>query len=368
MPEATSAPATAPQSPIAGIKSFFASQQAQQAPETEAAEEQESGGVAAPAEAAETDEAPAPKKQEAPAEEAEAEETDSESVQTDDAAEVEVQLSTLKDLAEATELDLEKVLDLTLPTKIDGKEGTARIRDLLRGYQLDGHINQKLATLDNDRKDFESKRIESEKAATERLQALDQGLTILDRALQGELASVNWQQLQTTDPQEFNSKYVAYQQRFGQLQQIASQIQAEKQRQQSESEGHAKSWLEEQQKLLKAKVPEWADDTKRAQDKASIVEYLKAYGITAEEFNQLADHRVAMVVRDAWKYGALQKEKPTLLKKVKTAPKLLKPGTKQSREARESMAAKDDVARLRRSGKTSDAAAVLKRQLFGTRK
>lgn len=373
--QATGAAPAAPQTPIASIKAFLSSQAPSDSNgkpiESAPKDEAENSGVAPPASSQalpETEGAEVPDKP-ATREDAEEAETESEDEPTeDDAADAEVQLSTVKELAEATGLDLDKIMDLAIPTKIDGKEGTARLRDLVRSYQLDGHINQKLATLDNDRKVFETKRGEVERVALERLQSLDSGVEILERALTNEFQGVDWTRLQNESPAQFNALYVKYQQRFGEMQQIANQIAAEKQSQQQARQAQAKAWLEEQSTLLKAKVPEWSDDTKRAQDKAAQLEYLKGHGITQEEFEQLADHRYALVIRDAWKWGALQKQRAPILKKVKAAPKLLKPGKSESRESRETVAAKGDMDRLRASGRVGDAAKVIKRQIFGARK
>ena len=372
---AAPAPAAAPSNPIANLKAFFTAQAAAPAEKPEAEtvdtpetqETETSGGVAHAAEPGEeqSSEPTKPKsdKPATPKKDASAEETETDETEEDDVASVIEQLSSLTDLAEATGIDHEKIMDLQIPTKIDGKEGTARLRDLVRSYQLEGHINQKLASFDNERKAFETNRTQAERAAAERIQALDVGVTILDRALQGELASVNWQQLQDTNPTEFNSKYVAYQHRFGQLQQLAQQLAAERQKQTAGLQEKAKSWLEEQGKLLKIKVPEWSDDVKRTQDRAVIAEYLKGHGITAQEFEQVQDHRYLAVLRDASKWAELQKQKPATMKKLKLAPKILKAGSKQSKEARDAIASKDDSARLQRSGKVRDATAVLKRLL-----
>lgn len=291
---------------------------------------------------------------------------DDDAAASDDAQDVETQFSSLNELADAAGLDLEKVMDFQLPVKIDGKEGTASLRDLVKSYQLDGHINQKLASLDNDRKTFEGKRIEAERAAADRLLKLNAGVQTLERALIADFAGVDWDKLRAENPSEFNSKFVAYQQRYAQMQDIARQIGEEQQKHQAAQQARAKAWLEEQRTLLKAKIPEWSDDTRRAKDKAEILDYLKGVGISKEEFEQLGDHRYALVVRDAWKWAALQKSKPATLKKVKAAPKLLKPGTKQSRESRAEVTAKQDRQRLRTTGKVRDAVPNLKRAIFGT--
>lgn len=282
---------------------------------------------------------------------------------SDDAQSEEAQPTTLQELAEAIGWDLDKVLDLAASTKVDGKDGTARLRDLVKSYQLDGHINQKLASFDNDRKAFEAKRQESERAVAEKLLRLDAGAKTLERALAAEFATVDWQKLQAENPLEFNSKFVQYQQRYAVLQDIANQIANEQKQYQETQQAKAHEKFSEEMKLLEAKIPEWADTTKRAKAKADIVDYLKGYGITKEEFEAIGDHRQLQVVRDALKWHQLQKSKPAVLNKVKAAPKLLKPGTTQSRAVVEGLAAKRERDTLKQTGRARDAVPILKRLL-----
>jgi hypothetical protein len=350
----------APQSPVASIKAFLTAQSAPPTePDAPQGEAEPSGGVALTQSEA-PERATAPKEPATREDEGAAEQVDdAETVESDDPPEGE-QLSSFEDLTEASGLDLDTIMSWALPTKVDGKEGTATLRDLVRSYQLDQHISKKLESLDTDRKTFESRRAETEKAAQERLAVLENGVAVLSQALEGDFASVDWAALQKGNPAAFNAKYVEYQQRFAQMQNIAQQIEAGKKQQNEFRSAQAKAWADEQETLLKAKIPEWSDDKRRAQDRVAIAEYLKGYGITQAEFDEIQDHRVAMVLRDAHRWAELQKQKPVTLKKVKAAPKLLKPGSKQSRESREGFARKEDMARLSRSGKVGDAARVVK--------
>lgn len=376
-PAPAPAASAAPQSTHERIKAFLGSQSGPPAEAAKSASEaDETGnpkapsGQVAPVQKAPAAEAPAPNEQvegdDAPAPETDPEEPAApDGTDADDAPFDPAKLSSLKELADAAGLEHEKMLDLELPVKIDGKEGKARLRDLVKSYQLDGHINQKLASFDNDRKAFETKKQEAERAANERLLRLDAGVKTLERALMGEFSAVDWQKLQTEDPVRFNSEYVAYQQRFAVMQDIARQIATEQQQYQQAEEAKAKERFAEEFKLLQAKVPEWSDTTKRNKDKAEIVEALKDYGISREEFEAITDHRQLLVVRDAWKWRQLQKSKPATLNKVKAAPKLLKPGTTQSRAAQNALALQKDSARLKQTGRVRDAAPAIKRILFG---
>lgn len=285
--------------------------------------------------------------------------------QSGDAQDEDWQPSSFEELAEALGWDIEKLMDLQGKVKIDGKEGTAKLRDLFKSYQLDGHINQKLATLDTDRKALMADRAKFDSERADKLLRMDAGLQTLERSLLSEFQSVDWQKLAAEDPAAYNAKLVAFQQRNVQLQDIANQINAEKQQHQAQQMESMKAWLAEQKKLLQAKVPEWADDTVRAKDKAEILKYLDGYGITGEEFEAINDHRHALVVRDAWKWHQLQASKPTVLNKVRAAPKLLKPGSQQSKAAQQSLATNKDRERLRQTGKVADATKLLKSRLFG---
>lgn len=310
-----------------------------------------------PNEAADTEEVESPTEDQA---NAEADETDA-----DDAQSEEAQPRTLKELADAIGWDIDRMSDLELPVKIDGKEGTARLRDLVKSYQLDGHINQKLASFDNDRKAWETKRAEGERALVDRLVQLDAGVQTLEKALEAEFHGVDWQKLASENPNDYASRWMAYNERYASLNKIATMLGQERQKFQEAQRAKAEEFLKEQKTLAEAKLPEYADAAKRAKFKGDAVEYFKEYGLTQQEFESISDHRQLLVVRDAVKWHQLQKAKPATLNKVKAAPKLLKPGSQQSRAVVEGLAAKREKDTLRQTGRARDAVPILKRQLFG---
>lgn len=308
----------------------------------------ETGDAVAQPEATETEEVEA-----AEVEQAEAVEGDADTEETP--------LSTLTELAERTGIDVDDIMNLELPTKIDGKEGKARLRDLVKSYQLDGHLNQKLASFDNDRKAFTAERQTFEREKAEKHLRLDAGLQTLGRLLEAEFASVDWQKLQAESPEEFNRQYVAYQQRYAAVQDIGNQIAQEQTKAREQAQAAAKAFVDEQRTLLQAKIPEWSDKAKRDKASADMVEYLKGHGISKEEFENLPDHRHILVIRDALNWHQLQKSKPATLNKVKAAPKLLKPGSQQSRAAQNNVALSKARDHLKQTGKARDAAQVFKR-------
>lgn len=329
------------------LKAFFAPE-----PQNEPAKEQ----VA---------ESKAPLAKDEPEEEAETAAVDpAEPAETEEEAE-EIKVSTISELAEATGLELDKLMDLDIPTKIDGKEGKARLRDIIKNYQLDGHLSQKLMAHAEERKAFETERQTFQAQTQQKVQQMDAALQVATRLLEGEFANVNWQELQASDRLEFNQKVTEYQQRQQALQFLADKIGQERKQAEATAASQQQAYHAEQHKLLDSKLPEWADAAKRTKDIAEMATVLNdAYGITEQELRSVVDHRQILIARDAWKWQQLQQQKPAIVNKVKTAPKLLKPGVTQSRAAQEGMLLQKERARLRSTGKLSDAKAPLKRILF----
>lgn len=302
---------------------------------------------------------------------AETAETETEVEETEAAPEdaqgeqTEATYESLSELAEALGWDLDKIMDLEASTKIDGKEGKARLRDLIKSHQLEGHLNQKLMTHAEEKKAFETERQTHLQQTQHKLMQLDAGLQVAQRLLEGEFSQVDWQNLQNTDPLEFNQKFVAFQQRQAQLNQIANQLGQERQQGQQQAAQQRETYLQDQMKLMETKIPEWADAKVKERDIAdmSVIAH-QAYGITEQEVKALTDHREILVLRDAMRWQKLQKSKPATLNKVKTAPRLLKPGTTQSRAEQVVSSLKEGKAKLRQSGSLRDAQPLLKNFLF----
>ena len=101
----------------------------------------------------------------------------------------------------------------------------------------------------------------------------------------------------------------------------------------------------EQQSLFIASNPEWSDDKgqatpKREKDFKMISDYANSAGFTPEEFGQVQNHRMMIAVLEAAKYRQL-KQKTTESKKVKTAPKLVKPTQSKSTKTDDTQSAGD---------------------------
>jgi hypothetical protein len=277
----------------------------------------------------------------------------------------EAAIKSLTDLAEGLAWDMDKVLDLDVPVKINGKEGKVPLRDALKSYQLEGHLNQGLMKLAEERKGFEGETSRKVQEIQARVGQLNQAVGLAQKILDGEFADVNWQELQRTDPAGFQAKYGAYKMRQDGIQQLNQMVMQEQQSVTAQEQAAKNAYLAEQAKLLDSKLPEWADTGKRDKDVTEMVAILSdAYGLTEQEIRGSTDHRLILIARDAMRWQKLQKSKPATLQKVRAAPKLIRPGSQQSRTAQAGLQYGKDRENLRRTGRTQDAIPALKKLIF----
>ena len=269
------------------------------------------------AEEAETTEVSEPEEDQATDESQEAVETEAAEAEDTEALDVS-EISQYLGL-DADKLDVSESGELLIKAKVDGKETTATLQDLISSYQIKGHLNnqnmevaelkkaltEKTSTLDSA---YQAKHQEAEDLA-----ALAMGI------LNQEYNSIDWKALKEDDPAEYSVKRLEFQEHQQKIAQAYQQIQANKTAPQPDIRG-------EQEKLYAA-IPEWKDPTILDKDWSNIASYAKSRGFTDNDLANINDHRVMVALRDAAKYNALNQEAPIVTKRVKKAPKIAKPGT-----------------------------------------
>lgn len=232
----------------------------------------------------------------------------------------------------ADKLDLDEDGSPVFKTKIDGVEGQVKVEDLLKSYQLEGHLNNKNMEVVEQKKALDSEREQFNQTANSKLQNLDAALNLANQQLYNEFNQVNWQALEQQDP----SNYVVMRQKFADRHgQINQALQVQQQHQQ-EAQQKQMAQLQERVANEKAnlfnKVPEWNTEESWQKGNAEIRTGLtKHYGLEEEILNDVVDHRFVLMARDALKYKQLQESKPNQLNKVKKAPKFVKPGSPQTK-------------------------------------
>jgi len=145
--------------------------------------------------------------------------------------------------------------------------------------------------------------------------------------------NINWPQLQVSNPAEYIKNMQALQQtqaQLAQMKQAASQnIAAQKQQWEAQQQTvRAERLAREQQALIRA-IPEWRDPKVADAERLELSEFMLETGYTADEINNVDDHRALLLVRDAMRFRKAKTSGDVAAKKVvKLAKKLVKPGTR----------------------------------------
>jgi hypothetical protein len=247
----------------------------------------------------------------------------------------------------------------TFRVKAAGEEREVTLDELIEGYQLGADYTKKTQSLSEQRKAVEAERAKIEEAAKLRDQYA-QRLQLMEKILQQQNKGENLEVLKETDPIGYAVKVAEQAQRDKQLLALQQEQQRIAQQQQAEQAERLQSHIaEESQKLAKA-IPGYADPKQGDQIRKDIREYAKSIGWTDQELANIYDSRAVLSLYQGMQYAKLQSKKPEVTKKVNEAPKTMKTGVSQPRNA-ESDAQKKALAQLRKSGKVTDAALAFQR-------
>ena len=308
-------------------------------------EEEEIGKSEAPKEEIKQD-SPEPQNEESETDqpqEQEIKEEESQEETSEDVSQDEEQ-SDVQEKPDSTEDQLHKV-------KVAGQEFDVTLDELRNGYQRDADYRRKTEELSNDRKNFQSESEKQRLDYSQKLNELNQSLSIAQQDLNAEINSADLDKLYDEDPTEAARVERKLKKKQDALNQSLQKAQAE-QKQQFET------FLQDQQRKLVSKMPEFSDPAKASSLKANMKNTLNNYGFNDQEVAQVYDHRIVMLVNDAMKYRSMQNSKPNLAKKISKPSKVFSSGVKQGKAELNQKARKEKFSRLRKSGSVKDASSI----------
>ena len=252
--------------------------------------------------------------------------------------------SDVQEKPDSTEEQLHKV-------KVAGQEFDVTLDELRNGYQRDADYRQKTEELSNQRKQFQSESEKQRLDYSQKLNELNQSLSVAQQDLNAEINSADLDKLYDEDPTEAARVERKLKKKQDALSQSLQKAQAE-QKQQFET------FLQDQQRKLVSKMPEFSDPAKASSLKANMKNTLNNYGFNDQEVAQVYDHRIVMLVNDAMKYRSMQNSKPNLAKKISKPSKVFSSGVKQGKAEINQKARKEKFSRLRKSGSVKDASSI----------
>jgi hypothetical protein len=271
--------------------------------------------------------------------------------EADEADNVEDQEVTAEDGAEEVEDDPTEELeeeaeeeDKPVTVEIDGE--TVSLDELKLGYLRQSDYTKKTQAV-----------AEQRRAVEEQTRTYESSLQALLTAAGADLSrfeGVNWEQVAVEQPDQYRQAKALYEQTRQTYDFIKSQADEHMKRMQE----HAKVALRERAKeslgILKSSIPDWSNDLYY-----KIGDYAqKELGVSADEFNNIADHRSIIAMYKAMQFD--QAKKVTAEKKVKASPQKTLSGSKaDASKAVKTETYRKTRERLKKTGSMDDAVRAL---------
>ena len=305
-------------------------------------EEEEIGKGEPPKEEKQQQDSPEPIKEESSTEDQPAEQEIKEEESNDETSE---------EVSQEQTNEIQQEHDSTYKVKVAGQELDVTLEELKNGYSRDADYRRKTEELSYDKKQFMSESEKQRQNYSSKLNEANQLLSVAQQQLQTEINSADLEKLYEEDPTEAARIEHRLRRKQEKLNSAMAKTQSEQQKQ-------FDSFLQEQQKKLVVKMPEFSNPEKASQLKSSMKTTLNSYGFNDQEIAQVYDHRIVMLVNDAMKFRNMQKAKPNIAKKISKPGKVFSSGVKQSKADINLKARKEKLSRLKKTGSVKDATSI----------
>ena len=256
-----------------------------------------------------------------------------------------------EEVSQEEQIDTQEKQDSTYKVKVAGQEFDVTLDELRNGYSRDADYRRKTEELSYEKKQFMSESEKQRQDYSSKINELNQLMSVAQEQLNAEMNSVDLDKLYDEDPTEAARIERRLKRKQDKLNQAVQKTQSE-QKQQFDS------YLQDQQKKLTLKMPEFSDPAKSSQLKNNMRSYLTAYGFNDQEIAQVYDHRIVMLVNDAMKYRNMQNLKPNLAKKITKPGKVFSSGVKKDKSEINLTKRKEKFGRLKKSGNIKDATSI----------
>lgn len=265
----------------------------------------------------------------------------------------------LADYLKDAGVEEESFMDLPVTVKVDGQDKPVALKDVIKDYQLASHTQLKSLQQAEERRSFEQERFQVQQALK---QQAEQSLAVFQLAQEQLLADfkgIDWRTLEGQDPGRAALLKQDYNARLGTINaHLQNLTQAKEMEVRRAEEDHARTLPQEREKMLGAR-PEWKDPGKFDADKKVIIEQgTKRLGYSPDELGKITDHRHLLTLHYAAQYLALQAGKPAVLKQVRAAPVMSRPGARVDRNPKVN-SYKNAVENMSRNPRSEDAQAAV---------
>lgn len=255
------------------------------------------------------------------------------------------------DVSQEQTEDIQKEPDSTFTVKVSGQELKVTLDELKKGYSRDADYRRKTEELSFEKKQFQSETEQQRQDYSKRFTELNQILAFTQQQLNSEISNVDLNKLYEEDPVEATKVERQIRLKKEKMMDAANKLQQEQQRQLS-------GYVQEQQKILAEKMPEFNDAQKASTTKNNLRNFLNSYGFKDAEIGQIYDHRIVMLVNDALKYRNVKNVKPVSAAQASKPGKFLSSGVKKDSNDMNFQRRKEKLGRLKKTGNVKDAASI----------
>jgi len=300
-------------------------------------------------------EAPVQKQEQVVSEETINQESESDQPEVTDETQTETEQETSDvsetDVSQEQTEDIQKEPDSTFTVKVAGQELKVTLDELKKGYSRDADYRRKTEELSFEKKQFQSETEQQRQDYSKRITELNQILAFTQQQLNSEINNVDLNKLYEEDPVEATKVERQIRLKKEKMMEAANKLQQEQQRQLS-------SYVQEQQRILAEKMPEFNDAQKASTAKNNLRNFLNSYGFKDAEIGQIYDHRIVMLVNDALKYRNVKNVKPVSAAQASKPGKFLSSGVKKDSNDMNFQRRKEKLGRLKKTGNVKDAASI----------
>ena len=264
---------------------------------------------------------------------------------------------------EESQLDVSDEGKVILSGKVDGEPIKTSAADLLKNHQMHSAADKRLA----DAKEKASRANEEIAAKVEQVnqQYLQAGEIIkqAESLLAKEQTNIDWDALKEHDPAEYAAKKIEMQDKQAEIEAMRQSAlegyQRHQQEQAAEAERQFQEYLQEEQKALLSKIPEWENEAKATEEKTQIADYLLKQGFSETDIGNASDHRLILLARKAMLHDQGRANTNAKEKKIVKIPKVMKPGAPKSATEQKNATVSKLAEKARKSGSERDALALL---------
>jgi len=232
----------------------------------------------------------------------------------------------------------EPFLNLKFKTKVDGQEAEATVAELIRDRQLAAASYARMNEAAQARQQFQTEREQVRQAIGVQIKQTQELLKLAQDSLVQDFNRIDWNALRNSpDPQEranYSVLYTDFQARNAAIQQRLQQVaDAERTNAQAADTQRQQAIATERERLFQLR-PDWRDPVKGQAAYQAISAIGRKLGFTDAELTAISDHRMLLGLHQLAELAAQsQKQKaalPKVLKRVRAAPKMAAPGTRQA--------------------------------------